>query len=155
YAFNLDGTLKWRYTIHNDGDVRTSPAVGPDGTVYFAGTWNGIVHAVDPGHGLGQATPYKAGKGILWSSPAVALNANGTTKTINTGSTDGTLHALNPNLSLLWKLKLTGMNRNSSPAIGPGGVIYMGTTAGISAVNPDGTLRWYFKTKGYVDATPA
>jgi hypothetical protein len=33
YAFNPDGTTNW--TFQTDGEVVGSPAIGPDGTVYF------------------------------------------------------------------------------------------------------------------------
>ncbi|ETR66555.1 MAG: hypothetical protein OMM_12648 [Candidatus Magnetoglobus multicellularis str. Araruama] len=34
YAFNSEGILKWTYTT--DGDIKTSPSINADGTIYFA-----------------------------------------------------------------------------------------------------------------------
>jgi outer membrane protein assembly factor BamB len=152
YAFNPDGSIKWRYLIHNDGDIRTSPAVAADGTVYFSGTWAGLVHALNPSGTLKWR--FKVGQGILWSSPAV----NPDTGIIYIGSTNGALHALTPAGLPVWGLKgikLQGLNRNSSPAIGDDGTIYVGTMAGVYGVGPNGTVRWFFPTKGHVEATPA
>jgi outer membrane protein assembly factor BamB len=150
YAFHPDGSLRCRYTIHNDGDVRTSPALSPDGgTIYFSGTWAGIVHAMKPDCTIKWT--YKVGQGILWSSPAVHP-INGT---IYIGSTDGALHAFDPNGNHLWRLKLQGLNRSSSPVIAADNSILMGTTAGITSVTSAGAFRWFFDTVGYVEATPA
>ncbi|MCP4687098.1 MAG: PQQ-binding-like beta-propeller repeat protein [Desulfobacterales bacterium] len=44
----------------------------------------------------------------------------------------------------------------SSPAIGPGGVIYVGSfNFFLHAINPDGTLKWEFHTSGKVRSSPA
>lgn len=154
YAFNPDGSIKWRYLVHNDGDVRTSPAVF-DGTIYFSATWAGLIHALDSTGAVKWTS--RTIQYILWSSPAV----NPDTGIMYIGSTNGALHALTPAGVSVWGakgIKLKGLNRSSSPAIGVDGTIYVGTTAGVFAVNPDGTLRptpWPFPTKGPVEATPA
>jgi outer membrane protein assembly factor BamB len=159
YSIASDGTQNCTYWIRNDGDVRTSPAIGPDGTIYFSGTWNGLVHAVRPDCSLRWT--YTAGAGILWSSPAISPNCNPSqieNCTLYIGDTKGRLHAINAATGVKrWNkpLKLQGLNRSSSPAIGADGTIYMGTTAGVSAVNPNGTLHWFSDTLGYVEATPA
>ncbi len=152
YAFNPDGSIKWRYRILNDGDVRTSPAVAADGTIYFSGTWAGLVHALRPNGDL--KWKFKAEQYILWSSPAVDPD----TGTIYIGSTNGALYALTTGGVPIWGpkgIKLKGLNRKSSPAIGADGTIYVGTTVGVYAVDPNGTIRWFHATKGYVESTPA
>jgi outer membrane protein assembly factor BamB len=66
-------------------------------------------------------------------------------------------------LNLKWKYKLEG-DRNwifilyksfSFPAIGEDGTIYVGSPdSKLYAINPDGTLKWKFKTKGAIIGTP-
>ncbi len=50
----------------------------------------------------------------------------------------------------------TGGGVVSSPAVGPDGVIYIGSNDGyLYAIRPDGTLKWKFETKGAVHSHPA
>ena len=66
--------------------------------------------------------------------------------------------AVGPNLAALkWKLNLGGAIL-SSPVLGPDGTIYLGSVLNdtkhpelfVTAVNPNGTIKWRFKT-GYYD----
>lgn len=55
----------------------------------------------------------------------------------------------------LWQFRIDGGNR-SSPALGQGGTIYIGTWEGdLIALNPEGTERWRFKTRYEVASSPA
>jgi outer membrane protein assembly factor BamB len=91
----------------------TSPAVGPDGTIYV-GHCDGLF-AVDPKSGK-----FKWGVGMaeVVSSPAVGKDG-----TIYVGSMDGNLYAITPAGSVKWQVK-TGGQLNSSPAIGADGTVY-------------------------------
>src|SRR5262249_36001777 len=46
------GVIKWKYADGLEGDIKTSPAIGPDGTIYFAFSQNhhgfGVVTALNP-----------------------------------------------------------------------------------------------------------
>jgi len=65
------------------------------------------------------------------------------------------LYALKPNLTLAWRFKTLGAVR-SSPAIGPDGAIYVGSSDGkLYALNPNGTQRWSFATGWPVRSSPA
>ncbi|MEO0150874.1 MAG: PQQ-binding-like beta-propeller repeat protein [candidate division WOR-3 bacterium] len=44
YAINSDGTLKWTFTTGST--VKSSPAIGPDGTVYV-GSLDGLLYAIN------------------------------------------------------------------------------------------------------------
>jgi len=59
-------------------------------------------------------------------------------------------------LSEKWKFK-TGGRVFSSPAIGLDGTIYVGSDdKHLYAINPDGTLKWRFKTESDIDySSPA
>jgi outer membrane protein assembly factor BamB len=119
--------------------IRSSPAIGPDGTVYAAGHYH--VYAVDPQGELRWAyeTPERA---FAFSSPAVASDG-----TIYVGGADGRLYAINPDGSPRWTFA-AGDIIHSSPAIGRNGTIYFQTISldfhggRFYAVDPDGFERW-------------
>jgi outer membrane protein assembly factor BamB len=57
--------------------------------------------------------------------------------------------------TLLWSFKTAGKTA-SSPAIGPDGVVYIGSgDSCLYALNPDGSKKWRFPTKGWVGSSPA
>jgi outer membrane protein assembly factor BamB len=70
------------------------------------------------------------------------------------------LWLLNPNSwaqapgAKLWEFKTEGQ-MNSSPAIGPDGVIYVGAGQLLYALNANGTQRWRYKVKGLIYSSPA
>jgi outer membrane protein assembly factor BamB len=91
----------------------TSPAVGPDGTLYV-GHCDGLF-ALDPKTGK-----FKWGVGMaeVVSSPAVGRDG-----TVYVGSMDGNLYAISPAGAVKWQVKTKGQ-LNSSPAIGADGTVY-------------------------------
>ena len=105
------------------------------------------------------------------SSPAVANDG-----TIYVAGGDGIFYALSPNGKLKWKYTLGGFLL-SSPAIDNEGTVYVGTgstergsrrqtfrqgqadekvekSGSLCAFNPDGTLKWRFKTGGWAASSP-
>jgi PKD repeat protein len=169
-AFCPNGTLLWRYNINREGDIHTSPAIGPDGAIYFALSQAGS--AAGPGTVVGLRPDgslkwkYTVGQFIQSSSPTLSAD-NGT---LYIGSVDGVLHALKTNPATTvgeerWKVAVGTKLTNSSPVVGPDGTIYIGSNNGLAAVQPNGantagTLLWTFPTLingvvGMVDNTPA
>lgn len=73
-AFNPDGTLKWSYEIAPSEwnpvaqDSYSSPAIGADGTIYFAAE-TGFIYALNPDGSLKWKENFY--NGINWSSPAI------------------------------------------------------------------------------------
>lgn len=151
YAINPDGTLKWVYPTK--AVLSTSPALGADGTIYVGGTNLDKTIYCSP-------NPDKI--------PAMQF---------------GTLYAINPDGTLEWDVSLSGIV-NSSPVIASDGTIYIGSAGDtdydridpcdkttefpasaanplfpvnghVYAINPDGTLKWDFKTLGNVDSSAA
>ena len=56
---------------------------------------------------------------------------------------------------LKWKYE-TGLEIDSSPAIGSDGTIYIGSgDKYFYALNPDGSLKWKYETGEYIDSSPA
>jgi len=120
------GPTKWYYPT--GGAVRSSPAIGSDGTIYV-GSCDNKLYAIWQVHGT-KKWSYTAGSSIS-SSPAI-----GSDGTIYVGSCDNKLYAINPNGSLKWSYT-TGSDVRSSPAIGSDGTIYVGSDDGhLYAIGP-------------------
>jgi outer membrane protein assembly factor BamB len=173
-AFDQDGNITWQYRCGSEGDVKSSPVIGPDGTVYVAFLQNlhgaGVVTAIDPndppppfpGGSCHHKWSYTAGNFISTSSPALD---NGV---IYIGDMAGWFHSVDANTGAFrWKLKI-GSQINGSPVIrvlaDTSRRIYVGSTDGLSAVkvipatpqNPEShSVVWTFPTDGLVDQTPA
>jgi outer membrane protein assembly factor BamB len=132
-----DGTLKWAFPTN--GEVSTSPAIAPDGTIYF-GSHDNKLYAVNPD---GTKKWEFLTNGRARSSPAI-----GSDGTIYFGSEDNHLYAVNPNGTQKWAF-LTGNWAVSSPAIASDGTVYVGSHDGkLYSISPSGTKNWEFKSIG-------
>ena len=130
FAFQLNGSMKWKYPC---SEIYSSPAIGPDGTIYF-GASNEYIHALYPNGTLKWR--YKTNN-VVYSSPAI-----GDDGTIYCGSHDSKLYALNPNGTLKWLFD-TGNWIRVSPCIGDDGTIYCVSLDNyLYAINPNGTMKW-------------
>jgi outer membrane protein assembly factor BamB len=132
YAFNSDGTKRWRYYLGQG--TQSTPAIASDGTICVGdGYGNLIAFPFD------LSTPlwcYGTGNSIL-SSPAISNLG-----IIYIGSDDGYLYAFNPDSTLRWRYNI-GSPIRSSPAISPNQTVYVGSNDGkLYAINADGTRRW-------------
>ncbi len=129
--------------------VRSSPAVGGDGTVYV-GSHDKHVYALDPDDGsekwrfkTGDTPDDDARVPGVDSSPA--LGADGT---VYFGSIDEHVYALDPDDgSKKWRFNAGGIVR-SSPALGADGTVYVGSYDNhLYALDPeDGSEKWRFET---------
>ncbi len=143
-----DTLSKWRLQLAAGEEIymRSSPAIGPDGTIYV-GSSDSSLYAVNPDGTLKWRN--RTG-GRIRSSPAVAADG-----TVYVGSDDKYLYAVSPNGALWWKCA-TGGDVKSSPAISADGTVYFGSDDDcLYAVNPSGTLRWRYKTGDGVRSSPA
>ncbi len=169
YAYNdLDTgfTHEWTYSIGTfyDGHlIDCSPAIGPDGTIYFGADQYGAAgHSYDPIHidtSFYALNPdgsfkwlYVVGDGVE-SSPGIGPDG-----TIYFGSYDSCFYALRDDGShptLKWKYKTNGVV-DASPAIGGDGTIYIGSRdSTLYAFNPDGTILWTYKADGDIESSVA
>jgi outer membrane protein assembly factor BamB len=125
------GDLLWRYQI--GALIKSSPAIGQDGTIYFAAQDKYL-------YALGKDGNLKWRSGLddqIASSPALAQDG-----TIYFGSFDKKFYALNPDGTIKWVYEITDAF-SSPPAIALDGTIYIGTNVGfLHAVSPDGDYKW-------------
>ncbi len=157
----------WRYSHGHEGDVRSSALIGPDGVIYVGFSQNldgpGALTALNPDGTYKWS--YSGGNFVNTSSPTLDVD-NGV---IYFGDIAGWFHAVDKETgSFNWKLKI-GNLISASPVVlppGPGlphGRIYVGSTNGLSAVDPVtqgldvtfGAGTGTFTTDGIVDQTPA
>jgi len=169
YAFNPDGTQKWRSNIINyigsstSNTFRSGPAIAADGTIYIGGSGyfgdfptnygSTAIFAINP-DGTVKWQYLMLGNSWIFSSPAIG--ADGTIYVgVETGAADtdnNYVYAMNPDGTLKWRYVVEGGRTiRSSPAIGSDGTIYIGTKAGpvlnalFLALNPNGTLKWEYE----------
>ncbi len=150
WALDSTGAVKWSFAAQ-DFDIRSSPAIDTDGTIYFGtkGSY-GYVYAVHPDGTLKwrYATVNDAGGGGIdvYSSPAIASDG-----TIYVPNEWGYMYAFNADGSLKWKdshLSLNGGTNWSSPVIANDGTLFVGNTYGtFMAVTTDAhglstTAQW-------------
>lgn len=150
YAFNPDGTVKWKYILNEGAAVymRGSPAVGTDGTIYFSSSyssqgWNAKLNALNPDgtkkweYGVSQGD-----YGSDVSSPAIA--PDGTIYFIYHYSGSARLCALDQNGGIKWIYEINGYGYGSHPVVASDGTIYLTTGYILYAINPNGTLKWQY-----------
>jgi outer membrane protein assembly factor BamB len=129
--------------------VLSSPAIGPDGTVYV-GSYDKKLYAINGKSGV-KIWEFETGSYVT-SSPAI-----GSDGTVYVGSDDNKLYAINGKSGVkLWEFETGGYVR-SSPAIGSDGTVYVGSDDNkLYAINPkSGVKLWEFETGGYVYSSPA
>ncbi|MDP1553757.1 MAG: PQQ-binding-like beta-propeller repeat protein [Methanobacteriaceae archaeon] len=155
YAFNPDGTVKWKYILNEGYAVymRGSPAVWTDGTIYFSSSystqgWNAKLNALNP-DGT-KKWEYGVSEGEMGDNvPSPAIAPDGTIyfvyhvwwsysdRTVN-------LCAFNQNGGIKWVYQFNG-GVSSHPAVASDGTIYLADYNGkLYAINPDGTLKWQY-----------
>lgn len=137
-------SLLWRFAT--GGQIRSRPAVAPDGTIYAASE-DGLLYALDSG-GMLQ---WKCNLGWLpWD--CLALGGDGT---IYAGLKNADIVAINPNGRLLWRFHLDGLPAGD-PAVAADGTLYVGTAAGtLVALSHLGRPQWTVTLPGAITHAPA
>jgi len=137
-------TNDWTLTVGSLSD--SSPAIAPDGTIYF-GAFDGKLWAVNPNGS--RKWVFKTGMEIK-SSPAVGADG-----TIYFGCRDRRFYAVRPDGKRKWEFK-TGAWVDSSPALTQDGTSYFGSwDNNLYALKTDGVKVWQFATGGPVVSSPA
>jgi len=133
--------VKWKFVMLGAG-LYATPIIDSDGNIYVVSDFSLSVINSD------GAPKWRLP--VIDPSPSVAL---GRDETIYLGS-DNHLIAANSSGQIIWRYSTNG--DITSPIIGPDGTIYVGSEdENIYAINPDGTLKWQYKTHHEIDTSPA
>lgn len=145
WALNSNGTTKWWFNQNGWNTGSSSPAIGSDGTIYIC--MGASLYAVDPDSAL--KWKYKTNdQNYAISNSSPIIGANGT---IYFGGVDyynfgghNDFYAVSQTGNLVWKDEFdTGGSTQSTPAIGPNGIIYVPQEFGLIAINPQsGAVLW-------------
>ena len=140
---------KWKY--NTEDEMYSTPAIGPDGTIYLGSYYYGRVYAMNPNGTLKweYQTEWYADNDGIDSSPVVGPDGTIYIQSDNFNDSDGVikpvgyLNALNPNGTLKWKYQTGG--GAPSPVIGSDGTIYVESSDdNLYALNFNGTLKWKY-----------
>ena len=152
YAINPDGTQKWRTELEILPGS-TSPAIGPDGTVYIHGSGTGgntvaieKMYAINPVDGSIKWTYLPNGNTGMLTSPVSSSPAVLGDGTIYIGSMNTTLQAIHPDGTLKWAVSPSSSSIDASPAVATDGTIYIvDSSTTLYAYSPSGTKLWSYK----------
>ena len=148
YAINYrTGVIDWVYQ-GTGGWTASTPAVGPDGTLYLGSGDTGL-YAINGRTGT-LKWRYATGSQIV-SSPVIGGDG-----TVYFGSNDNNVYAVNGQTGTLkWKFTTQGPIE-SSPALSGNGTIYVGSDdSNLYAINSQsGALVWVFGTGNKVQSSP-
>jgi len=135
------GTKLWEF--ETGGEIRSSPAIASDGTIYF-GSRDKKVYAIMPTGKLKWT--FQTGAAV---DAAPAIGPDGT---IYAGSYDGILYAISPEGQQRWQV-ITG-NAISEPAAvaSDGSVYFVSQDRNLYAVAANGARKWQFATGGQFPA---
>jgi len=154
--------------VYGESDIQSSAAIAPDGTAYI-GLHNGTLFALHEPTGAGNQLAarwsfHPPGASSWHSTPAVGPDGTvyvGFSTASGTPDAQGVLYALQaPSAGILpsvvWAVDLGPGRQTSSPTIGRDGTIYaMGGQGRLSAIAPDGRVRWSAQTGPVLKASPA
>lgn len=143
-----DGKQIWSYEI--PGDVFSSPCLVSDGMMIIVGSMNKIIYAIQRESG-NVVWMFETG-GEVWAS--ASYNGN----EIFMGSDDGFVYCLDIDGKLLWKTKLNGKIRSSSPCLPfDEDQLFVGTyNGGMFCLNQStGVIKWNKQISKPVMASPA
>ncbi len=140
----FEGKPKWSFKT--GGSIESSPAVGPDNTIYI-GSSDGNLYAVNADGTLKWS--FKT-RGAVYSSPAIGKYGN-----IYFGSNDCKVYALDPDGTLFWSFETSG-EVYSTPAIGNDETLYFCSWDGnLYALDLEGRLKWRYFIGNRITSSPA
>ena len=140
YAFNPDGTVKWRLGLpdtvfYHPSNIFITPVVASNGTIYIFAA-DGNLYAINPNGTVNWRFPIKTDFPTICGTPA--LGADGTIYVYAPES----LYALSPAGTINWVSYVGGGSCITFPAVAGDGIIYIGADRDLVALNPDGGVKW-------------
>ncbi len=150
YAIRADGTFRWRYQAEDC--VRGSPAIGSDGRIYF-GSLDGYLYALNTNGIL--AWRYGPGPdGDIVSSPSIGADGTVYAGWYETPDDVYGVFAVDAAGTLLWSFETDDCVEGTA-AIAADGTVHVASQDGILHVlNPDGTLKSWYRCDGTLTYSP-
>jgi outer membrane protein assembly factor BamB len=146
YAISPVGTMKWTASVNAD---QSSPAIGPDGTIYVADATGGAALDAFAPDGTRKWQTHLSGGPELQtlSSPTIAPDG-----TIVLGTMNGPIYAVSPDGAIRWS---SGADRYSSPAIADDGSVFAMQVSTYSthvdAFDPKGLEKYHVQGLGFTE----
>jgi outer membrane protein assembly factor BamB len=138
------GAVEWVYTTKYD--IRSSPAIAEDGTIYVASD-DDYLYAI--GKDGSQKWRYRVGNAV-YSSPAIDKLGN---IYLAVGFRD--LYSIDKDGKLRWRFAFDS-SVYSSPAINSMGTVYIGASDGVLyAFDTDGNVKWRYQTLSEIRSSPS
>lgn len=137
------------WTVELEMAPYSSPALGPDGSIYIGtGGATGVGGPLPQSRRLFSISSQGTTNWIFTTGGSLRGSAAiGSDGTIYIGSTDGRLYSVSPSGGTNWAAKLGGQVL-SSPALGVDGTIYVGATSNffnsLYSLRTDGSTNWIF-----------
>ena len=156
YAVDAEtGAERWRF--YTSGDIKSSPAIGTDGTIYFASN-DGFTYAINPADPKvgGRIQPrWKASTGrVNMCSPALSEGV------LYIGNEAGVLYCLDAKTGAVkWSFD-TGGAIFGSPCVDFNGIVYVASSGQdrehqrVLALTGDGVLRWVWEVGSPITSSP-
>jgi len=154
--------------VFGNADIQSSAAIAPDGTAYIglhSGTLFALRDPANAGNQLAARWSFHPPGGSSWhATPAIGRDDTvyvGFSANSATPDAEGTLYALQAPSSgidpvVLWSVDLGPGRQTSSPMLGSDGTIYALSGQGrLSAIAPDGHLKWTAQTGPVLKSSPA
>jgi len=140
YAFNPDGTVKWRLGLpdtvfYHPSNIFITPVVASNGTIYIFAA-DGNLYAINPNGTVNWRFPIRTDFPTICGTPA--LGADGTVYVYAPES----LYALSPAGTINWVSYVGGSSCITFPAVAGDSTIYIGADRDLVALNPDGSVKW-------------
>ncbi|WP_444940659.1 PQQ-binding-like beta-propeller repeat protein [Microbulbifer sp. ZKSA004] len=145
-AVTAEGELEWRY--ETAGTVKSSPAIGRNGDVYFYAN-DGVIYSLTKNGSL----RWKYDSGVQTSYSQYWSVVLGKDDVVYTGTEKGEILALDRAGQVLWVFD--PMGTPYTPVVGENGSVYFGTANGyLYALNQNGTEKWKYTLGHWYVAPP-
>lgn len=151
YSWDSDGDLRW--SIRGNSSMYAAPAISADeSTVYFLNTGSGQIRAIHAADGSDKWAS-AVGPGGSQHGSSLSIDADGTiyytTERYVAAITDQGQEG-----SVKWQFEANAAQ--SGVVVGPEGDLYVGTTGGLVALNPeDGSIKWTYINAPVLESVPA
>jgi outer membrane protein assembly factor BamB len=138
------GSLLWSYPVKYD--IRSSPAISDEGTIYF-GADDDYLYAIDR---EGQLIwKFDCGN-IIYPSPSIGPDGR-----VYIAAGHKYIYAVDRMGSQLWRKEIAS-GCYSSPAVDQNGIVYIGDSDGIlHAISPSGETLWTYQTADEIRSSPS